>query len=162
MKNVWKGLIIGALTGAGIGLIVDLLEALGRRSKQLSVDAREEASHLGTVAKAKIQDAELPDRALATAAQVSPGTVSLATQELEDAGLLRVHAMARRDDCGRIVQDINVYELLIPPCIRAVVERWRGSRIARGFRRGLTLSSTTRGGAPAGQLERQAPRTAAA
>ena len=63
MKNVWKGLVVGALTGAGIGLVVDLLEALGQRGRRLSVQARGEASHLATVAETKLKEAELPDRA---------------------------------------------------------------------------------------------------
>ena len=67
MKNVWKGLVVGALTGAGIGLVVDLLEALGERGQRLSVQARGEAAHLATVAEAKLKDAELPDRARAAA-----------------------------------------------------------------------------------------------
>ena len=64
MKNVWKGLVIGALTGAGIGLLLDLLEALGRGGRKLSIQARDEASHLATVA-------ELPDRAMDVAHKVA-------------------------------------------------------------------------------------------
>ena len=63
MKNVWKGLVVGALTGAGIGLVVDLLEALGQRGQRLSIQARGEAAHLASVAETKLKDAELPDRA---------------------------------------------------------------------------------------------------
>jgi hypothetical protein len=67
MKNVWKGLILGALTGAGIGLILDVLEWLGRRGKELSIEARQEAQHLGAVARARVEESDLPDTARAAA-----------------------------------------------------------------------------------------------
>jgi len=63
MKNVWKGLVIGAFTGAGIGLLVDLLETMGRSGQRLSAQARGEASHLGHVAGEKVREADLPTRA---------------------------------------------------------------------------------------------------
>ncbi len=31
MKNVWKGLAVGALVGAAVGVILDALEGTGRR-----------------------------------------------------------------------------------------------------------------------------------
>lgn len=63
MKNVWKGLVIGAFTGAGIGLLVDILESMGRSGRRLSAHARDEASHLGHVAGEKVRDADLPSKA---------------------------------------------------------------------------------------------------
>lgn len=71
MKNVWKGLVIGALTGAGVGLLLDLLEALGRGGRKLSIQARDEASHLATAAELKVKDAELPDRAKEAAGKLA-------------------------------------------------------------------------------------------
>ena len=63
MKNVWKGLIIGAFTGAGVGLLVDILESMGRSGQRLSAQARVEAGHLGHVAGEKVREADLPTKA---------------------------------------------------------------------------------------------------
>ena len=63
MKNVWKGLVIGAFTGAGVGLLVDILEAMGRSGQRLSAQARVEAGHLGHAAGEKVREADLPTRA---------------------------------------------------------------------------------------------------
>ncbi len=71
MKNVWKGLILGALTGAGIGLVVDLLDSLGRKGRRLSVQARDEASHLTGAVEEKIRQSDLPERARDAADKLS-------------------------------------------------------------------------------------------
>ena len=63
MKNVWKGLVIGAFTGAGVGLVVDILESAGRHGQRLSAQARDEAGHLGRVAGDRVHDADLPSKA---------------------------------------------------------------------------------------------------
>ena len=48
MKNVWKGMLVGALVGAGL----DAAASLGRGSTELA----NSAAH-------KIQDSEIPDKA---------------------------------------------------------------------------------------------------
>lgn len=41
MRNVWKGLVIGAFAGAGIGVVLDLAGAIGRKAKDVGEQARE-------------------------------------------------------------------------------------------------------------------------
>ena len=51
MENIWKGLLVGAFAGAGIGAIKDGLEGAGRKSAQLSHQA-----------KAALVEADLPEK----------------------------------------------------------------------------------------------------
>ena len=60
MKNVWKGLTVGALVGAAVGVVLDLLEATGRGAAQVSARAKTGASHLAEIVEDKIE--ELPDK----------------------------------------------------------------------------------------------------
>jgi hypothetical protein len=69
MSNVWKGLAIGALVGAGVGLILDLLGRAGKGAVAVAEMAREHgpelAAGVASAAKAgaqRLQDAELPDK----------------------------------------------------------------------------------------------------
>jgi hypothetical protein len=50
MKNVWRGLVVGALTGAGVGLVLDGLERSGRVGRELAEQGRDKLAeaHLGT------------------------------------------------------------------------------------------------------------------
>jgi len=40
MRSTWKGLIIGALTGAAIGLVDELLSSMGRAGRRGATRAR--------------------------------------------------------------------------------------------------------------------------
>jgi len=54
MKNVWKGMTVGAFAGALVGVIMDVVEGTGRRAAEVSARAatgvstraRSGASHL--------------------------------------------------------------------------------------------------------------------
>jgi len=73
MRNVWKGLIIGAFTGAATGLVLDVLEG-GARHVSSSLEAaskavpdvserlREGVRDGVTELTQKVHDAELPQR----------------------------------------------------------------------------------------------------
>ena len=69
MRNVWKGMILGALAGAGVGLTVDGLEVLGVRSRHLSGQALSGAKDLAADGRHAVHDAHLPDRAADLVAQ---------------------------------------------------------------------------------------------
>ncbi len=58
MKNVWKGLIIGASTGAVIGVVLDGLYGGGRIGRELADQGRERlaSAHLGARAHDAVAD----------------------------------------------------------------------------------------------------------
>ncbi len=73
MKNVWKGLVVGAFTGAGIGLVLDLLD--GGAQKFAAAEGRVEKAvqdraplvagkvrHGVSEAVNRVQDADLPEQ----------------------------------------------------------------------------------------------------
>lgn len=57
MKNVWKGLTVGAVVGAAIGIVLDALDATGRRATKAASRAKSGARHLADVIEEKINDA---------------------------------------------------------------------------------------------------------
>jgi len=80
MRNVWKGLIIGAFTGAATGLVLDVLEggarhvstsleAASKAVPDVSVRLREGVRDGITEITHKVHDADLPHRAEDAAAR---------------------------------------------------------------------------------------------
>jgi hypothetical protein len=73
MRNVWKGLVIGAFAGAGIGLALDIARAVGRKAKEMGGQTREALrQHAPEVAEAlatkaadvaqRVKQADIPGR----------------------------------------------------------------------------------------------------
>lgn len=64
MKNVWKGLTVGAFAGAVVGIAIDAAENAGRRAAEVSnraasgvsSSARTGAAHLADFVEEKIDD----------------------------------------------------------------------------------------------------------
>ena len=56
MKNVWKGLTVGALTGAAVGVILDGLDKVGRRTSDAADRTRTGAKHLLEAVEDKLHD----------------------------------------------------------------------------------------------------------
>lgn len=54
MKNVWKGLVVGAFTGAAVGIVLDALRGTGRRAAEVSERTKTGARHLVDVIEEKI------------------------------------------------------------------------------------------------------------
>ncbi len=86
MRNVWKGLVLGAFTGAATGLVLDLLEGGARQvsssleSASLNVPVvtdrvREGVSELSD----KLQESELPQRVKEAATKAGHRAVSTAS-----------------------------------------------------------------------------------
>jgi hypothetical protein len=70
MKNVWKGLVVGGLTGVAAGAILDLLyrgsgvartagKRAADRTAELAPKAADRLKSVATTGAAKLQDAEL-------------------------------------------------------------------------------------------------------
>lgn len=89
MRNVWKGLVIGAVTGAGIGLVMDIAAFLGRRfgaaSEQTRESIRDRAPDLAASVAATANDmaqrldqADIPGRASDLAHRVADSSAGQA------------------------------------------------------------------------------------
>ncbi|MEO7126555.1 MAG: hypothetical protein ABI382_11645 [Nakamurella sp.] len=86
MRNVWKGLFVGAVTGAAIGLVLDLGQRLGRGAAQLAGAAgnavREHGPEVGAAVASfaargveQVKDADLPGKARDLAMQLADSSV---------------------------------------------------------------------------------------
>ena len=76
MKNVWKGLVVGAFTGAGVGLVLDVLErgaqkvaAVGEVVGDVVEEAVQHVPQVATRASkgvseivSKVHDADVPEQ----------------------------------------------------------------------------------------------------
>jgi hypothetical protein len=70
MKNVWKGLSVGAFAGALVGVIMDVFEGTGRRAAEVSARAatgvssraKSGASQLAGFVEDKIDDWDVKDK----------------------------------------------------------------------------------------------------
>jgi hypothetical protein len=107
VKNVWKGLVVGALTGAGVGLVLDVLDrgaqkagAVGEVVEDVVEDVVQHAPqvvarvrHGVTETVSRIHDADIPEQlkeaADATKRRVSAG-VPEQVKEVADATRQRV------------------------------------------------------------------------
>ena len=67
MRNVWKGLVIGGLTGAFVGALNDALRAenlerMAHRARGLGADAADRARTTGHAMPDSVREGELHDR----------------------------------------------------------------------------------------------------
>lgn len=74
MRNIWKGLFLGAITGAAIGLALDLLYGAGdqlavatREARRRAPEAADWAAAVTTQARRRLREADLPDQVRAMA-----------------------------------------------------------------------------------------------
>jgi hypothetical protein len=77
MRNVWKGLVVGGLTGVAAGLILDLMtEAAeqageaGRKVKGRAPDLASKVQHVAAEAAEALREADLPEKARLAAEQL--------------------------------------------------------------------------------------------
>jgi hypothetical protein len=68
MKGVWKGLVVGGLTGAGVGMLLDLLAlgsrqatALGDKAVEMAPGAADHLKAAVAAGSARVEAAEIPD-----------------------------------------------------------------------------------------------------
>ena len=70
MKNVWKGLTVGAFAGAAVGVMIDMAEGTGRRAADasaraatgVSTRAKSGASQIAELVEDKIDDWDVKDK----------------------------------------------------------------------------------------------------
>ena len=77
MRNVWKGLVVGGLTGVAAGIILDLVTGAaeqageaGRRVKGRAPDLAGRVRHVAVEAAGAIREADLPEKARMAAGQL--------------------------------------------------------------------------------------------
>jgi len=78
MRNVWKGLVIGGLTGAAAGLFMDALNrgarlvgVAGRRAADLVPEAVDRVKAEASGGMARVHDAEVGDRVRGQAKEIA-------------------------------------------------------------------------------------------
>jgi hypothetical protein len=54
MKNVWKGLVVGAFAGAAVGVALDMIDRAGRQAAVISRRAKTGAKHLASAVEDKV------------------------------------------------------------------------------------------------------------
>lgn len=96
MRNVWKGLIIGALTGAGAGAVLDLLarggqEAvlLGGRAKDYVPVAGDRIRSAAETGAHRIEQADIADRLRSAAQRVAGAEPAEHAKDVVEKGLDR-------------------------------------------------------------------------
>ena len=81
MKNAWKGLIVGALTGMVGGSAMDMASGARRKTAQVAHDVIEKAPAFAKAAKHKgadmLHDAEVPETLRDAAAHVGDSQMAM-------------------------------------------------------------------------------------
>lgn len=67
MRNVWKGLFLGAVTGAAIGFALDLLYGATREARRRAPEAVDRAAAVTARARKRVRDADIGQRVRALA-----------------------------------------------------------------------------------------------
>jgi hypothetical protein len=77
MRNVWKGLVVGGLTGVGAGVLLDSLHRANQKASEISKQVKEHAPEAGrwvhsVTEKAAdwVQDSDIPEHVRDTAHRV--------------------------------------------------------------------------------------------
>ena len=70
MRNVWKGLVVGGLTGVVAGMLIDLMDGAAERAgtarehlRERAPELKERARHAAEVAGERLKEAELGEKA---------------------------------------------------------------------------------------------------
>jgi hypothetical protein len=80
MKNVWKGLVVGALTGMAGGAAMDMASSARRKTAQVAYDVIDKAPAVAKAATHKaadmLHDAEVPETVRDAAVQLGDSQVA--------------------------------------------------------------------------------------
>ncbi len=86
MRNVWKGLIVGALTGMVGGSAMDMASAARRRTAEVAHDVIDKAPSVAKAATHKaadmLHDADVPAKVRDAAVQVGDSDIAKKTKRV--------------------------------------------------------------------------------
>jgi hypothetical protein len=114
MKNVWKGLVVGAFTGAGIGWVLDLLEGgaeklvaaegrVGEAVQQHAPQVAAKVRHGVSETVSRVQDADVPEQ-LREAADATKRKVDATRRQAEVPEKVKAVAGATRQKVARVAE----------------------------------------------------------
>lgn len=91
MRNVWKGLVVGGLTGVSAGIVLDATARASKKAAVIGEQVREHAPEAGRWLQAatskvgdKIQDAEIPEHVRDAAHRVKDSDAARRAAQLGD------------------------------------------------------------------------------
>lgn len=84
MKNVWRGLVVGALTGAGVGLVLDALDRSGRIGRELAEQGRDKLAEAHLGARAHDAATDLADSVRSDLAPAAKDALASATKTVKE------------------------------------------------------------------------------
>jgi hypothetical protein len=83
VRNIWKGLVVGAVTGAAVGLALDVLFGAReqmvdatRAARRRAPEAVEWAAGVTAQARRRLRQADLPDQVRSLAQQIADSDVA--------------------------------------------------------------------------------------
>jgi hypothetical protein len=90
MRNVWKGLVVGGLTGVTAGVVLDSITRASKKAVEIGGQVREHAPEAGRLVQSLtgkagewLHDADVPDHVRETAQRVKESGVA---QRVADVG----------------------------------------------------------------------------
>ena len=88
MRNVWKGLVVGGLTGVTAGVVLDSIARASKKAAQIGGQVRDKAPEAGRLVQSLtdkagdwIHDAEVPDHVRSAARRLKESDAAQRTVE---------------------------------------------------------------------------------
>jgi hypothetical protein len=112
MKNAWKGLVVGGLTGVGAGLIIDAFSSLSDRAESAGRTARRRAPELMDKVKehAPVIAGMVMERERAIADKVRERAPEIADKVRERAPEIAEKVKERAPEIAGKVKDVDLRE----------------------------------------------------
>jgi hypothetical protein len=143
MRNAWKGLVIGALTGIVAGLVLDLISGGSRKAGQLGREVKEQA----------------PRAADLLVAAAGRGAERLHEANLPDLVRQAAHHVAEADSAEHAKEAVAGAALTVASKTKDLAESLKGSDVAAPARK--TAAPARKTAAPARKTAAPARKTTA-